>query len=64
MGKRAVSMAVAAAMVFAVMLCSVGSASALYGPSSDVVQLTSSNFKNKVRVVFLNLNRLRIGLGR
>jgi len=45
MGKT-VSMAVA--MVLAVVFCGFGSASALYGPSSDVVQLTSSNFKNKV----------------
>lgn len=42
-------MAMAVAVVLALVLCGVGSASALYGPSSDVVQLTSSNFKNKVR---------------
>jgi len=50
MGK---SVAMAVAMVLAVVLCGFGSASALYGPSSDVVQLTSSNFKNKVRKIFL-----------
>lgn len=50
MGKS-VSMMVAA-MVLVVVLCGVGSTSALYGPSSDVVQLTSSSFKNKVRKIF------------
>ncbi|KAG0631153.1 hypothetical protein M758_1G231400 [Ceratodon purpureus] len=45
MAKR---VATAVALLFAVVLCGVGSASALYAPSSDVVQLTSSNFKNKV----------------
>lgn len=35
-------------MVLAVLLCAFGRASALYAPTSDVVQLTSSNFKNKV----------------
>lgn len=57
MGMRLSNMALWVAMVLAVVLCGAGSASALYGPSSDVVQLTSSNFKNKVRMFFLNPNR-------
>jgi hypothetical protein len=53
MEERRANAATAVAMVIAVMFCGAGSVSALYGPSSDVVQLTSSNFKNKVRVVVL-----------
>lgn len=58
MGKRVSDMAMWAALVLAVVLCGAGCASALYGPSSDVVQLTSLNFKNKVGMLFLKPNRI------
>lgn len=53
--------AMAVAMVLAVLLCAFGRASALYAPTSDVVQLTSSNFKNKVRCQIFFLFLLLIG---